>query len=276
MTRKSSNRRAKDAAAQQAAGGKPQSARVIREKTTRAWYELKIVHSRTQSYIEELAKRMIQYAHPVVLLKIAKNGDTERFNELQKLIQEKAVVTGADFASLWDLHKDKNKLCLSVTELEQAYRIFDMYQAFDTDFFTTYQPIIEELNAIFNKALKQLLDAKDDLAKTTTEQAQAKMVDVNVVSDVDFTEIKPEAELPATIADLDVPVEIADKVAERGQTSFSSPIDEVGVAEVANAEGGADVGGVKTGFDRTYAEGDAGAIMESAAAEEVQVDPAMG
>lgn len=227
MTRKSMSRRAKDAAAHEAAGGKKQSARVVREKTTRAWFELKIVHGRTQQYIEQLASRMVQYAHPIVLLKISKNGDTARFNELQKLMQEKAVVTGADFESLWNLHKDKNKLCLSVKELEEAYRIFDMYQAFDTDFFTTYQPIIEELNTIFNKALKQLLDAKDELAKNTIADAQAKLVDVNVVSDVDFTEVKKEEELPATIADLIVPAEVAGNIAARGEVAVEAPVDEV-------------------------------------------------
>jgi hypothetical protein len=246
MTRKSQSRRAKDAAAQEANGGKKNTAKIQREKTTRCWYELKTVHARTQSYIEQLAHRMIQYAHPVVLLKIAKNGDTARFQELQKLLQEKAAHTAADFASLWDLHKDKNKLCLSLKELEQAYRIFDMYQAFDTDFFSTYQPIIEELNAIFNKALKQLLDAKDELAKTTIADAQAKMVDVNVVSDVEFTEVKKEEELPATIADLIVPAEVAENIAARGQTNVASPVDELAAEEVA----------------------------DTAATEEVQADPA--
>jgi hypothetical protein len=213
MARKSASRRAKDAAAAQASG-KVVKPSVVREKTTRAWYELKIVHSRTQSYIEQLAQRMIQYAHPVVLLKIAKNGDTDRFNELLKLLQEKAIVTGADFESLWNLHKDKKKLCLSVKELEEAHRVFDLYQAFDTDFFTTYSGIITDLNEIFNKALKQLLDAKDELAQETIESAQAKMADVNVVSDVEFTEVQPAADLPSTIADLIVPAEVAQRAAE--------------------------------------------------------------
>jgi hypothetical protein len=231
MTAKSDSRRARDAKARAAAGGKLPSARVQREKFTRCWYELKTVHARSQNYIEQLGNRMRQYMHGLVLLKIAKNGDKERFDALLVQIQELAPATAAEFQSLWEMHGDKKKLCLSMTEFEQAMAIFDKYQAFDIDFFNTYQPIISELNQIFNKALGQLLEAKDKLAAETMEDAAAKLLDPTVVSDVNYSQVPDN--LPTSIDGLAEPAKVA-----RGENTTMVHIDELAFANVP----GADVG----------------------------------
>jgi hypothetical protein len=107
------------------------------------------------------------------------------------------------------MHKDKKKLCLSAIELEQAMRIGEMYQAFDTDFYLTFSPIINELNAIFNKALKILLDAKEELEKNQAGQTEKDLIDPTVVSDVNYAEVKAEdIPLPETQNSLVKPVEL--------------------------------------------------------------------
>jgi hypothetical protein len=225
MTSKSDSRRARDAKARAANGGKLPSARVQREKFTRCWYELKTVHARSQNYIEQLGIRMRQYMHGIVLLKIAKNGDKERFDALLLQIQELAPATATDFENLWAMHSDKKKLCLSMADFEKAMAIFDLYQAFDIDFFNTYQPIISELNQIFNKALGQLLEAKDKLAAETMEDAAAKMLDPTIVSDVNFAPVPDN--LPETIAGLAAPAKAA-----RGENTTMTHIDELAFANV--------------------------------------------
>lgn len=209
MTRKSASRRAADAERAKANGGKLPSARVVREKTTRAWYELKTIHARSQAYIQQLAERVQQYMNPIVIMKVDKNGDKARFNELLVQLNTQAKKTGVEFEALWDMHKDKKKLCLSTAELEQAMRVGEMYQAFDTDFYLTFSPIINELNAIFNKALKMLLDAKEELEKNQNSQAEKDLIDPTVISDTPYEEIKTEdIPLPVSQNALAVPAEL--------------------------------------------------------------------
>ncbi len=220
MTRKSASRRAADAARAKASGGKLPSARVVREKSTRAWYELKTIHARSQAYIQQLAERVQQYMNPIVIMKIDKNGDKARFDELLKDLTTNAMKTGVEFAALWDMHKDKKKLCLSAIELEQAMRVGEMYQAFDTDFYLTFSPIINELNAIFNKALKMLLDAKEELEKNQAGQTEKDLIDPTVVSDVNYAEVKAE--------DIPLPASQSGLIAPRGMTDVIVHQDEFG------------------------------------------------
>lgn len=173
MTKKSASRRQRDAQAFQAAGGKAPSPRVVRETSARVWFELKNVHKRSAAYITKTAQQIAKYGHPVVLAKIAKNGKAARFNELNAEIVKKVAGTMADFAALWDSHKDKRELCRTSIELEIAYKIFEAYQVFDMSFYEDYSGIISEMNEIYNEALAQLLgqatDAQDPTVITDVE-----------------------------------------------------------------------------------------------------------
>lgn len=172
MTKKSDSRLARDAKRREQLGITPK-VRIDREKNSRSWYELKMTHKKSQDYIERTAKLFGQYNNAKVILQIVRNGKQDRWNELQKLVQEKMEVFGPRFKALWDSHKDKRKLCLSFTELTQAFQIFEAYQVFNMDFYNEFEPIIAELNEIFNEALKQLLDGETD---------------PKVVTDVDYRE----------------------------------------------------------------------------------------
>lgn len=202
MTVKSKSRREKDAKARAANGGKTVTGRMNREKTSRAWYELKMVHCRSQAYIEQLAHRMTQYQNPLVLAKIVKNNQADRFNFLQTQMQQAAGPVAIEFNELWDSHKDIKKLCLSITELDQAMTIFNRYQQFDMDFFNKFQPIITELNEIFNTALKQLLDSQAKIQEDIANDARAKMLDPTIVSDVNYAPVPDSVAMPAAIEDL--------------------------------------------------------------------------
>lgn len=248
MTRKSQNRRQKDAAAAAANGGKLPNARVQREKSARCWYELKNVHARTVAYVNQLAQRMMQYANPIVLMKVAKNGDKERWDALNVTLQQRAGVAATDLEELWASHSDKTGLCHSVVELNQALKIFEAYQAFDMDFFATFSPIITELNEIFNKALKELLEAQDKLAAESVQNAQAKLLDPTVISDVNYAEV-PAAPLPKPVEDLEQPVGGVAKAEAK--------------VEVVTEEQASDLAVV-------------GVETEENSAEEINVDPAMG
>lgn len=265
MTRKSQSRRAKDAATLQANGGKMPNARLQREKSSRCWYELKNVHARTVGYVNGLAQRMMQYANPLVMMKIAKNGDQERWELQNKILQERAATAGTDLEELWNSHKDKKHLCRSSVELAEALRIFEAYQTFDTDFYLTFSPIVKEMNEIFNKALQQLLDAQDELAKKAVEEAQVKLTDPSVVSDVNYAEV-PATVTGAKVTDLPEPV---------GGMPVAEPKEEAAVtlANDLNVVGlEAEEPVRKTEFDRVFKEGDEGAILESPAAEEIKPD----
>jgi hypothetical protein len=179
-----------------------------REKTSRCWYQLKEVHMRSQRSIEKLAELIAQYSHPVVLMKIAKNGDQAEFEAIQAKIPPAVETMAKEFQELWDSHGHKRSLCLSYPELMQAFKIFEAYQAFDIDLFNVFQPIIAEANVIYNKALKQLLDAQDELSIKMAQEGQ-----VAAVTDVVFK----EGEVPAMAKDVEKPVEGLGDIAE-GET----------------------------------------------------------
>lgn len=175
MTTKSKSRRERDAQLRLKAGGKIVNKRQSREKTALAWYELKNTHAASQRYIIDLGERMKQYVNVTVLAKIIKNGDKDRFDSLFNQIIEATKVTMVEFEALWNSHKDKKERCHSMKDVEAAMVIFGNYEKFDTDFFTTYQPLISELNLIFNKALRELLEAQDQANTTMASTAKAKM-----------------------------------------------------------------------------------------------------
>lgn len=158
MTAKSNARRQRDRQALEKSGVKKKQS-FNREKSSRCWYELKEVHMRSARNFEKTARLFGQYNNPAVLAQIARNGDDARFQDLQLLVQSKVPALTKDFQDLYDQHKDKKKLCLSYNELQEAFKIFEAYQAFDTDFFLAIEPIVNELNSLFNKALGQLLEA---------------------------------------------------------------------------------------------------------------------
>jgi hypothetical protein len=215
MTKKSVGRRQRDTERRAAAGITGKGTKSFdREKTSRCWYQLKEVHTRSQRSIEKLALLIAQYRHKVVLMKIAKNGDEARFEELQASIPPLAEKMGKDFQDLWNSHADKRKLCLSYEELMQAFKIFEAYQAFDIDLFNVFQPIIGELNAIYNKALKELMEAQDATVVETLGNQP-------VITDV----VLEEGDKPALAESLEPPVEGLGDIAE------SENVEQVKLAE---------------------------------------------
>uniref|UniRef100_A0AAU7PF66 Uncharacterized protein n=1 Tax=Burkholderia phage vB_BgluM-SURPRISE13 TaxID=3159457 RepID=A0AAU7PF66_9VIRU len=204
MTKKSVGRRQRDAERRASTGmtGKGNKS-FDREKSSRCWYELKSVHSRSQKNIDKLAGLISQYRHKVVLMKIAKNGDQPRFDELMASIPPLVEKMGKDFQDLWDSHADKKKLCLSYEELTQAFRIFEAYQAFDIDLFNVFQPIIGELNLIYNKALKELMEAQD-----------ATIIDVASNQPIITDVVLEEGDRPAEAQALEAPQEGLGEIAQ--------------------------------------------------------------
>lgn len=216
MTQKSASRRQRDANRRAQMGIASGKKTFDREKTSRCWYQLKEVHSRSQRSIEKLAELIAQYNHPVVLMKIAKNGDQAAFNAIQAKIPPAVEAMAKDFQALWDSHADKRKLCLSFEELQQAFRIFEAYQTFDIDLFNTFQPIIGELNVIYNKALSQLLEAQDELKLKMAADGTLP------VSDVVFK----EGEIPAAAKEVEEPKELGmDGISPDQPTAVEEPID---------------------------------------------------
>lgn len=245
MTQKSASRRQKDAQRRAAAGITSGKKTFDREKTSRCWYQLKEVHARSQKNINKLAELFAQYNHPVVLMKVAKNGDQEAFNaELAKL-QPLVVEMTKEFQALWDSHGHIRKLCLSYEDLSRAYRIFEAYQAFDIDLFNKFQPIIGALNLIYNKALTQLLEAQDALTVEQIEAARAAGTDIAILSAGDVPAAAKDVEAPAegmegisSDGEALSPSEIISQPAEgRGQTRVVTPIDELGVVETEEVTG---------------------------------------
>lgn len=244
MTEKTQSRRDRDAKARAAHGGNVTTISRNREKTTRAWYELKVVHQRTTSYIHQLAEKMQQYNNPLVLSKIAKNGDADAFKVLQARFQQHAATLAVDLQELWNRHKDRKKLCLSIKEVHEAYEVFGQYQQFDADFFGTFQPLLSDMNDIFNKALKQLLDAQNALQTETIETAQAKMLDVNVISDVEVTELTKSE----TKSWMDTDQEVADaNNVGRGQTTAQTFVAESPRSDADLAASTDEAGNIKHG-----------------------------
>ena len=235
MTKKSASRRQRDAQAFQAAGGKAPSPRVVRETSARVWFELKNVHKRSAAYITKTAQQIAKYGHPVVLAKIAKNGKAARFNELNAEIVKKVAGTMADFAALWDSHKDKRELCRTSIELEIAYKIFEAYQVFDMSFYEDYSGIISEMNEIYNEALAQLLgqatDAQDPNVITDVEAKSLPTAAENVELPVNgkvppVPDNRVDPEVVKSVIKGDLPLDL-DKVG-RGLTTSVVHLDDAG------------------------------------------------
>jgi len=148
------------------------------DNAARCWFELKNVHKRSSKYLFDTASLFSQYSHPVVLKKIAKNGDDVKFNNLQLQVRSELKPLTVKFSELWNRHKDKNRLCHNYTELAEAFALFEEYQKFDMQCFDTFHPIVTELNVIFNKALKELLE-NGEIQNDPN---------VNVVTDLEFKE----------------------------------------------------------------------------------------
>lgn len=224
MTKKSVGRRNRDAQRRADAGLSSKGKAFDREKTSRCWYQLKEVHARSQKSIDKLAALISQYRHKVVLMKIAKNGEEPRFNELMAQIPPHVETMARDFQELWDSHADKKKLCLSYDELMQAFKIFEAYQAFDIDIFNNFQPIIGELNDIYNRALKELMEAQD---ATVVDAMSGQPLITDVVLEA--------GDVPALAQEVEAPVEgLGDIAATEGQLSPSEilnsgkPLSEAG------------------------------------------------
>ncbi|BCM95241.1 hypothetical protein [Burkholderia phage FLC6] len=246
MTQKSASRRQKDAERRAAAGMTSGKKSFDREKTSRCWYQLKEVHQRSQKNINKLAELFAQYNHPVVLMKVAKNGEKEAFDAEIAKIQPLVAEMAKEFQALWDSHGHIRKLCLSYEELSKAYRIFEAYQAFDIDLFNKFQPIIGALNLIYNKALKELLEAQDALTVEQIEAARAAGQEVAILDEGDVPQAAKEVEAPAEGMegisadgeDALKPSEIINQPAEgRGQSRVVTPVDELGVVETEEVTG---------------------------------------
>lgn len=156
MTKKSASRLARDAKTRRDAGV-PQNTRFNREKSSRSWYELKMVHNRSIEYVKKTAQHFALLTDPRVLARIAEHKNGPRFLELNKEAAALAATFDKRLNDLWDQHKDKRKLCLSHTELTEAFRLFEAYQLFDVDYYTEFSHVINQLNEMWNSALMELL-----------------------------------------------------------------------------------------------------------------------
>lgn len=232
MTKKTASRRERDAQKRQVNGGKLPSARTDRERVSRAWYDLKGMHGESQKYIHQLAERMTQYMNLPVLAQIKKNGDDARFNELQNVeLKKHTDVAMKEFAALWDSHKDRKGRCVTLSDMELAVNIAGNYEKFNADFFLAFQPIISEMNKIFNKALKQLLDAQDQATSEKLADAQVKAIDFNSPEPI-YNEI-PDRITGEAITDLDVPADVEDKIKARGELRSMVHIDDAAFIDPA-------------------------------------------
>ena len=130
--------------------------RIDREKTARCWYELKNVHKRSAEHFQRMAGYLLQYMNPMVQMQIAKNNQSDEFAEGMQAVTKLAQEFGVRLEALWDAHKDKKHRCTNHQEFAQALDLFEQYSQFDTSIFEKFQPVIETLNTVFNKAIDDL------------------------------------------------------------------------------------------------------------------------
>lgn len=187
MTKKSKARLASDAAKREAAGGRVKTLSQSREITSRSWFELKQVHRRSSDNLVRVAGLLGQYNDPIVLMKVSDNGDTPRFNALHLEVQERMKVLSVEFNSMHDGHKNRKGASTSVADMQAAAALFDRYQAFDVSILEQFQPIVNDLSEIYNRAMRQLEEIRQQVA---TEQSKEPM-------DVEFREV-PVAEQQPT------------------------------------------------------------------------------
>lgn len=185
MSTKSAARREKDKARLEQMGKKRNTgANHQREVTARSWFELKAVHRRTSDYIMNTAVQLAKYSHPTVTLKIADNNDDAEFNAKASSIPVMIAPLQKDLAALWARHEHKKGRCIGMADIEEAFKLFEAYEALGVEFYSLVEPVITRLNEIYNKALKQLLNG-DPTDKNTVAAAAA--ADAKV-------ETQPEAE----------------------------------------------------------------------------------
>jgi hypothetical protein len=143
--------------------------RIDREKTSRCWYQLKTVHKRSEGHFTNLGTLMAQYNNVAVFTAMTKE-ETDAFRATIAQINEKAAIFETRLAELWARHEHKKTLCHDLTEMVQAFDLFEAYQTFDTDLFTSFKPLFDSLTEQYNGKL----DAINEFAKTMTpEQVEA-------------------------------------------------------------------------------------------------------
>lgn len=190
MTTKSQSRRDRDAKNRKELGITG-SQSFNRSKSARAWYDLKMAHARTNEYIVKLANNMLKYANVPVFKRISEKGLAQEFMALQKQIIAKQPAFVARLTALWDSHKDKKKLCLSITELEAAMNIMHGYETFDTEFYFEFSPIVSKMNEIFNGVLDELI-AEQNAAAADTARSAIETVNKGVTENVQLLPEKME------------------------------------------------------------------------------------
>ena len=174
MTKKSKTRLLADQAAREAAGGRVKNLTQSRTITSSAWHGLKQTHKRSSDHLVKLAGLVSQYVDPVVLMKVSDNGDKDRFNQLHLDVQEQMKGVGKEFSDLYDEHKDRNGACTTATEMQLAISLAERYQRFDVSLMEKFQPIISDMNEIYNRAMRQL----EEIRQQVEAEQSKKPVDV--------------------------------------------------------------------------------------------------
>lgn len=167
MAKKSNDRKARDRAARAKAGGRVLNASQNRAVTSRSWYELKQTHERSGHNLARVAGLLAQHSDQLVLMKMADNGDRPRFDELHAQVQTLMVEIGVEYVAMWDAHKDRKGPCTTMHDLEIAVSMFERYERFDISLIEKFQPIVAEINTMYNKAMNELHDIQVQVANGT-------------------------------------------------------------------------------------------------------------
>lgn len=167
--------------------------RLDREKTSRAWYDLKTAHNRSADIFANLGNLMAQYNNPHVILGMGPAGN-ELFKHHIAQIKNLQLQFKEQLERLWDLHKDKKGLCHSYDDVVTAFGIYEQYQDFKVKIYENFKPHFDVLTDTYNASIDALL-AKDKELSISQVSSMPKPEGVDVVDAAETQE--PAAEQPA-------------------------------------------------------------------------------
>lgn len=181
MTKKSQLRRNSDAALAKQLGRRAPSATKTREAIARAWFQLNITYNESRNYLAKIGGHLLHYVSaPEVIMKIDQMGNLAEFNSNCKEIGTVANALGLKLAELHSRHVNRKGLCKSLEDVNEARLLIEAYDAFKMEVYSVSQPIIAELNRIYNNAVKAIMAGPTDVefkevppTKTFAEVADA-------------------------------------------------------------------------------------------------------
>lgn len=179
MAKKSIARRNSDAALAQKLGGRVPNATKSRENVARAWFQLNIIYNDSRAYLAKIGGHLLHYVtHPEVIMKMDKNNTIGEFNQGCKEIGTIANELGAQLEAIHVRHADRTGLCKTLDDVNEARLLFEAYDGFKMDVYAKAQPIITELNRVYNAAVKQLVEGREKA-----------IADGTLPTDVEFKEV---------------------------------------------------------------------------------------